>query len=777
MFLSFCLAIPFLVSAQYRCGMEQQLKKSDPRANEYEALHYDLFFDMFDKANSQLHAEAVITLELKADVSEIVLDKKSYNIDTAWTNKFAIQYNQNDSTLKLQKSDATDFTSGDTVHLHIHYSGPTYRESLNFGGFFFRPPYAYNIGVAFREIPHNFGRVWYPCLDYFTSRSTYTTRTLTYGGDVSVSAGNLVIDSIVAGDTLYRVWDLTDPIPTYLHSLSVAPYAKIDWQHQGLTSSFPVELYSLPADTSNLKSSFVNLDSAIRYYEESFYDYVWQKVGYNILPMNGGAMEHATNIAYPSFAIGPGDYEYLMAHELSHHWWGNLVTCDEASEMWLNEGWASFSEYLFMEKRYGWERAREDVMEVLYDVLLNADHDEGGYLPVSGVPEPYIYGTHVYDKGSLVALALREYLGNDFESSIRSFFDQNKFKSINSAYFKSELERISGKNLDDYFDSWVYEGGFVDFFLGENTSLTATEAVLDLKQTLTGTTKEYKNVPLNIRFIYDDESTYDIKVNSSGGQLRVPMTKKAKHVLINPDAKLPLAFTADEKILTNNGPASLSWTELPITAAGITDSSWIRLEQHFSPAYISDQNAANLKVRISKDRHWRLCSMGNTGRSYEATFSYDGRVSARRDADINGVSEDSLLILYKPLYGGQWREWEHYTQNQAANPSDYFGLFELTDMEDGYYAIGIKDPTAGISCNAVEALRVFPNPASDEIKIELRKMGLYQIRVYDLKGASIYEGAFEGIGIKIDVSGWKAGQYLLVLSDMGTTISQKIIVQ
>jgi len=169
--------------------------------------------------------------------------------------------------------------------------------------------------------------------------------------------------------------------------------------------------------------------------------------------------------------------------------------------------------------------------------------------------------------------------------------------------------------------------------------------------------------------------------------------------------------------------------------------------------------------------------MGNTGRSYEATFSYDGRVSARRDADINGVSEDSLLILYKPLYGGQWREWEHYTQNQAANPSDYFGLFELTDMEDGYYAIGIKDPTAGISSNAVEAFRVFPNPASDEIKIELRKMGLYQIRVYDLKGASIYEGAFEGIGIKIDVSGWKAGQYLLELSDMGRTISQKIIVQ
>jgi aminopeptidase N len=773
--LAFLLIISSSGKAQRQCSHSLKHLKSDPRASQYEVLHYDLFHDMIEKGNDRINAEAAIQMHIIQSTNDIKLDIKSYDIDTVWIPGKTINYSYNDSSLNI--SAASGFNSGDNIEIHIHYSGTTHREAANFGGFFFRPPYAYNIAVAFVEVPHNFGRVWYPCLDFFTSRSTYTTRTLTYGGDISVASGILTVDSVVQGDTMYRVWEMSDPIPSYLHSLSVAPYEMIEWQHQGQSSSFPVELYSLAGDTAKLRNSFINLDSAIRYYEESYYDYVWQKVGYSILPMNGGAMEHSTNIAYPRFAIGPGDYETLMAHELSHHWWGNLVTCDEASEMWLNEGWASFSEYLFLEKRYGWERAKEDVMDVLYDVLLNADHDEGTYRAVSGIPEPYIYGTHVYDKGSLVALALREYLGNDFESSIRSFFDQNKFKSINSGYLQSELERISGRSLSDFFDSWVYEPGFVDFSLGENTSLSANEAVLDLKQSTIGTNKAYKNVPLNIRFIYDDESTQDVKLQSSGGQVNIATSQKPKHVLINPDTRLPLAFTADELTIKSNGAVSLDWTELPLEALGLTDSAWVRLEQHFSAPYISAQNAAALKVRISKDRHWRLYTSGDAGLRFKSTFAYDGRSTGRKDDDLNGVSEDSLVILYKELYGGQWRIWEHYSQNQAANANDAFGTFSLTDMIDGYFAIGIMDPTASITEKVDDEFSLFPNPVNGELNVQLEEWSNYRLVIYDIDGRQVYFKNFKGIGTKIDVSDWAGGQYFLEVTGAEKSSTQKFIVQ
>jgi len=764
-------------NCQHQIHQNQNLKKLYPRNLDYAIKHYDLFFDFHKKAQGEIDAVAQIEMYFLNDVSEVELDIKSYTIDQVKLDGQQLVFSSSDSLLRISPS--LGFEKSDTVMIEVSYSGSTHRESANFGGFFFRAPYAYNVGVAFGEIPHNFGRVWYPCLDNFTSRATYTTRTLTYGGDISVSSGILTKDSIVAGDTLYREWHLTHPIPTYLQSLAVAPYEILNWNHQGNASTYPVELYALATDTARLRASFIDLDSAIHYYEDSYYNYVWQKVGFSILPMNGGAMEHATNIAYPSFAVnGNTSFETLMAHELSHHWWGNLVTCDEASEMWLNEGWASFSEFLFLEKRYGWERAVEDIQSVQYDVLKNTNHEEGGYRSVANIPEPYIYGSHVYDKGSIVALALRTYMGASFESSIQSFFNDNQFKSINSDYLKDELERISGLDLDPFFDSWVYEPGFVDYFLGDINYNSSTKSISPvLTQLTTGTNRAFDEVPLDLTYVYSDFSKETESFRLPGTVQSKTLREEPAHVILNEANRLPLACTWDEKFIFQNGNPSLDRTDFQLNVQSVQDSAWIRMEQHWSEAPISLQNAIDLKVRIAPDRHWTLRTISPMDLSIDGVLRFDGRSNAPLDDNLAGVPEDSLILMYRPLYQGEWAELSNYSLNTAGNANDAFGVFTLNDMPDGHYAIGIKDQSVGraeLSKNS--GLLLFPNPTDGMISIKaLEKYDSFQI--LNMEGKLLKELLSPQQEMHLDLSLFKAGTYVLKARKDGRNEELKFIVK
>src|SRR4051812_511852 len=101
-----------------------------------------------------------------------------------------------------------------------------------------------------------------------------------------------------------------------------------------------------------------------------------------------------------------------MAHELSHHWWGNLLTCETPEDMWINEGWASFSADLFFEWQYGKPTYLQRVKSRHEDIVHYLHHTEGGFRAISGLPHNLTYGSHVYEKGADMIHNLRGYLGD-----------------------------------------------------------------------------------------------------------------------------------------------------------------------------------------------------------------------------------------------------------------------------------------------------------------------------------------------------------------------------
>src|SRR5205085_12572700 len=157
--------------------------------------------------------------------------------------------------------------------------------------------------------------------------------------------------------------------------------------------------------------------------------YPFEKIGYSIVPNTFGGMEHASQITMSqAFMTFTPDNEKLWAHELSHMWWGDKVTCETAGDMWLNEGWASYNEAFIKQVVYGEAAYRDYIRKNHREVLQFTHIIDGSYLSFINVPHAYTYGNTVYSKGEDIVHTLRYYMGDS------AFFNACKYHQNNRAY-------------------------------------------------------------------------------------------------------------------------------------------------------------------------------------------------------------------------------------------------------------------------------------------------------------------------------------------------------
>ena len=230
---------------------------------------------------------------------------------------------------------------------------------------------------------------------------------------MAVCNGNL--DSVSDLGSGYKIWhwNMKNIIPSYLASVAVSEYALYSDVYNGINANIPIQIYVRPQDTTKVRTSFINLKNILAIFESNFGPYLWQRVGYVGVPFDNGAMEHATTIAYPNACIdGTLNYESLYAHELSHHWFGDLITCSKASEMWINEGWAEFCEFYYTKILYGNNYYKDIMRKELKSVLQFSYIEDGGnYFALGDIPHEYTYGYTSYHKGNIVINTLGQRAG------------------------------------------------------------------------------------------------------------------------------------------------------------------------------------------------------------------------------------------------------------------------------------------------------------------------------------------------------------------------------
>jgi len=700
------------------------------RSDTLDILDYKISLSINDFVNKTISGNCEIKSVVKLNnTASIIFDLQQLIVDSIIINGVLnSNFSQANDFLKINF--AQPFSQNDSVTFQIFYHGAPFAITNGFGGFYFSNNIAYNMGVGIGVAPPNFGRVWFPCFDNFIERSTYEffiTTKITHKAFCNGMLQNVITDSL----NQQKIWHykLTQTIPTYLACVAVGAYATVHQTFSSLTGNMPVELGALPTDTTLLKTCFTNLENAFDIFEEAFGPYRWPRVGYTLVPFNSGAMEHATNISYPRpFVDNAGTYEAeLMAHELSHHWFGDLVTCDNAKDMWLNEGWATFAGLLFLEKVHDTTTYIAAVKSKLDDVVHFANYKEGGYQTLSNMPDNYTYGTHVYDKGSLVAHSMRAYLGNLFFSSLTQYMNNNNYKPTNSIYFRDQLELYSGKNLHSFFDNFVFDAGFshfsVDSFKVQNNSGNFAPTVY-IKQKLIGTSNLYNKVPLDFTF-YDANNnsitlTDTVNAGTSIHQFNLPFN--AKYVLANQTQRLATAQILEQKRITSTGTNAFGLSKLTTTVNTFTDTIFLNVEHNY--VHPDGFNTAT-KYRLSPNRYWKISGIIPTGSVIKGTFKYNGRTLATTgdnylDNLLINETEDSLFLFHRESAATEWAMVTDTTWSRG-NKNDKVGTLYISNLKIGEYTWAMKDEFAGINTVIGEEkidVFVYPNPANSTITID-----------------------------------------------------------
>lgn len=469
-----------------------------------EVLHNTLRLDLSQIGEAILRGRAEITVRSKQDkLAFAPFLLLGMQIDSVQVNgRHVGGYQYNDTLLRVPLG--RPLPKGGEARLTILYHGRPIH--TRFGGFIFTDSlrHASNMGVSIDDIPHSFGRSWFPAVDDFRSRSTFdlylradTALTAVAsgilqsvrpggGGNDKAGGGNKSRrgdksrhgdksrknDESEAGDkarggdgTAVWHWQQRQPIPDYLVSVAVGPYEKISYPYTSLGGRpLPVDVYVFPDEAEAARETYAILPQALGLLENYFGPYAFDRVGYVSVDRRGGAMEHVANISMPRHPRPTVNYRTVAIHELIHSWFGNRVTCRTAHDMFLNEGITNFAPELVLEKLYGPGEAARYVRQNQWSALLLAPAMEKGYLPLCHLPEEHTYGITVYDKGAMVMHTLRYYLGDEkLLPALKAYVEAYAFRTASVADFQAFISRHTATDLTDFFDLWVNQPGFVAF--------------------------------------------------------------------------------------------------------------------------------------------------------------------------------------------------------------------------------------------------------------------------------------------------------------------------
>ena len=758
------------------------------RSDTIDVLNYQINLDVTNFGGQQIDGNCEITFTPKMNgVNTIDLDFQGLTVDSIIANGNPLSYTHNDTLIHITL--ATTLNTTDTSALTVYYNGNPQTDPSGWGGFYFNGNYAFNLGVGFQDNPHVYGRVWFPCFDNFVEKSTYEFNIITGNGKKAHCNGALMNETVVTGDTISRQWVLNEEIPTYLACIAIADYVTVHQTFSGINGPVPVELVSAAADTSNMKNSFTNLNGAFNAYEQGYGPYRWSKIGYSIVPFTGGAMEHATNIAYPHYAVnGTLANETLMAHEFAHHWWGDLVTCETAEDMWINEGMAVYSEHLFLEKVYDYETALTEIKKNNKAVIQFTHLNEGGFRAISGVPHQYTYGEHTYQKGALVAHNMRAYMGDNlFFDGLKSITDNYKFKNINAAQFRDQLTSSTGVDMTNFFNDWVFAPGFSHFDI-DSVKVTPNAANYDvqvyIQQKLRGATNFHTGTPLEITFYDNNWNKHTTQLTASGqystDNVSVPFNPTV--YILNEGNKLNQARTDDQIIVSTTGSHTNFNSPAHIKAlniSNITDSALLQFEHHWVAPDPIKNNTHN--YRISESRYWSIDGILPTTFDGTMRLEFDGRQPSFLDLDLVPVNGDSIVLLYRENPSNDWKEYQHYTKTTLSQTLAY-GWVDLSKIMLGEYTFANGVSTLSIESNTPQAsgFNIYPNPSDDYIQItefNYQLTGNEKIEIINLSGKIIYKNTFKS-NQKIDVQKWTPGIYFTVISDKNEPLQiQKIIIK
>ncbi len=349
---------------------------------------------------------------------------------------------------------------GDTVDVTIFYQGLPRQEG--FGAFVFTKN-AIGEPVAWTLSEPYGAHEWWPCRDHPSDKADSVRIRVTVPADMRVGSNGLLVEEVHTDSTATYTWLERYPIVSYLVSLAVARYDTLYQVYHRPDSlvrqwgplHLPVLHYVYPYVSENGRRAWKEVVDMLPAYEYWFTGYPFEGEKYGHAQFTwGGGMEHQTMSSMGGFS------DILVAHELAHMWFGDLITLRRWSHIWLNEGFATYASYLQFLTRgdsANWELYR--------DLMLQRARQARGSLIVQDTLSigELFDGNRTYQKGAAVLHMLRGVVGDSTFRAILHAYVQDpdlRFGTAETADFQRVVEQVTGEDFDYFFRQWVYGSGY-----------------------------------------------------------------------------------------------------------------------------------------------------------------------------------------------------------------------------------------------------------------------------------------------------------------------------
>jgi aminopeptidase N len=350
---------------------------------------------------------------------------------------------------------------------------------------------------------------WFPCKQDLTDKidSTYFYATC---DTPSMSGSNGLLKAIVPmpGGKRQFQWVNIHPIDYYLISVATANYIEYSTYAHPVGSDsvlFQNYIYNNPLTLPTFKGLIDTTAFNLDFFSTIFgpYPFAKQKYGHCLAPFSGG-MEHQTMTTQGFFEFS------LDAHELGHQWFGDNVTCATWKDIWVNEGFASYSEYLAYEHFY--PNLKAGHMQDVHDFVMRQPGGSVWFTDSTNVNR--IFSSRLtYNKGSAIIHTLRFVVNNDnlFFQALKNYQNTYKNATATSIDFKNIMQTVSGVNLDDWMNQWFYGEGYPTYSVRWNQ--VANQIFLNVSHTTSTTVTPLFKTPLELKLIGTSDTI--IKINTT----------------------------------------------------------------------------------------------------------------------------------------------------------------------------------------------------------------------------------------------------------------------
>ena len=607
---------------------------------EYDLLHsvIDIYIDLNAKS---VEGNVTHTLSLLSDqIDKISFDSKNINVKSISVDgkkNISFETNKNKLVIPLDQ----DYSLDDTVIVSIEYDAEP-----QLGCFFVQPDSVYpeKHFQAWTQGEQMHNQHWVPLYDYPNDRSTFECILTVDTPFVAISNGAVIEVKQLEGRRTFH-WSESAPMVSYLISFVVGEYREV----KDNSSSVPISYWVYPEhDRGDALRSFGLTPEMLTVFNEyTGLSYPYEKYDQIIIEdfMWGGmeniTLSHMTDRTMHTESAQPNhSSEWLVAHELAHQWYGDLLTTRNWANIWLNEGITSFMELIWVEHKHGFSEKEyyryQEVRSVKY-----ADHEKKPMVFYNYEDSNDLFDANVYAKGAVVMDLLRNILGEKpFQKGLQYYTRENAYKNVESYDLKKAFEETTGKNLYWFFDHWMYTPGLTELTVDHRYDKKKKGTIITVKQTQDTTISSTFRLPFTVLIDDGEVNRYKEELTKSKQEFFFP-SKEPIMVVFDEGFQIP-KFMKHKK-------SDKELTYQLFSAPSVNDRIWAAEEM--GKKKTRNKNVKALFHSMESDEFWGVRKEAAAALSRLKMKGKESKIINVYKSEPDGRVKSEILNLFKDTKG------------------------------------------------------------------------------------------------------------------------------